>query len=508
MLNSIQRRNVLIALILSLMMVISAVTALNVALPSLASDLGPTQRQLQWIVDAYGLVFSGLLLSAGAIGDRFGRRGTLLAGLGIFSIAAVAAMFANDANTLIGLRIAMGAGAALVMPVTLSIISTAFPPEERGKAVGLWVGVAGAGAIVGLLTSGLLLEWFSWNAIFALNVCLGAVAFALSFRVIPKSKDKHAAPLDFVGAALSLVGISTIVYALIEAAELGWTSFATLGLFSFGLAVLLAFVLYELRVKHPMLDPRHFTNRGFGMGTLSLMIQFFAAFGFFFIIFQYLQVVAGYSPLQSGLALLPMGLLLVPLSRHTPALAQRFGMRLTSFVGLGSIAIAFGIWAFMSTDFSYWHFLAGLIFFGTGMGFAGPPATTAITSSVSADRQGVASAVNDTARELGGALGIAALGSVMNDRYRTAIAQDFDALNVPPAIIEKAQDSIIAVQHAAAGQGNMGETLLAIAKSSYVAGLSRAMAVGAVIAIVVAICIGVAGPGAKAPSKRVSGAKS
>ena len=217
-----QRRIVLGVVALALMMVVSAVSGLNVALPDLARDTGATQSQLQWIVDAYTMVFAGLLLSAGAIGDRYGRKGILLAGLVIFGSAAAAAIFVNDPNTLIGLRAVMGVGAALVMPTTLSIITTSFPPEERAQAVGVWVGVVGGGAVIGLLGSGLLLEFFSWNSFFALNVVLAVAAVVGTLAVIPDSRDPHPPRLDVPGGLLSLVGVTALVFGIIEGPERGW----------------------------------------------------------------------------------------------------------------------------------------------------------------------------------------------------------------------------------------------------------------------------------------------
>jgi MFS family permease len=282
-LTAARRRVVLGVLCLALMMVVAAVASLNVALPDLARDTGATQSQLQWIVDAYALVFAGLLLPAGALGDRFGRKGVLLTGLLVFGGASLAAIAVEDPSTLIGLRAVIGVGAALVMPTTLSIITNIFPPEERGQAVGIWAGVAGAGAIIGLLFSGTILEWFSWPAVFGVNVVLATLAFAATIAIVPTSRSPRRVRLDPVGALLSSLGLFGLVFAIIEAPQHGWLGLVTLTSFAAGALLLVAFVLFELARREPMLDPRLFATRGFGVGSLSLTLQFFAQFGFLFI---------------------------------------------------------------------------------------------------------------------------------------------------------------------------------------------------------------------------------
>ena len=318
-----RRRTALLAVIaLSLMTVVSAVSGLNVALPSLQRDTGATQTEIQWIVDAYTLVFAGLLLTAGALGDRFGRKPVLLAGLAVFGCASAFGLFVSDPTWLIVMRAAMGVGAAAVMPVTLSVITTSFPPDERAKAVGVWVGVAGGGAVVGLFGAGALLEFFEWNSFFALNVTLAALGLLGSALVVPNSRDAHPPALDPVGAVLSLALVGGLVFGFIEGGERGWGDGVTLAGFLVGLCAALAFVVWELRQSPPLLDPRLFELRGFSTGTLSIALQFFASFGFFFIVLQYLQYVAGLSPFVAACALLPLPLVLIPLARQAPGLAH------------------------------------------------------------------------------------------------------------------------------------------------------------------------------------------
>lgn len=492
-LTPVRRTWLLFVIALALMMVVSAVSGLNVALPGLARDTGATQSQLQWIVDAYTVVFAGLLLSAGAIGDRYGRKGILLAGLSVFGLAAGMAMFVDNPNILIGLRAMMGVGAAAVMPVTLSIITTSFPAAERPKAVGVWVGIAGAGGVLGLLGSGFLLEYFAWNSFFALNVSLAVSAIVGALLVVPASREAHPPVFDAPGSVLSLVTVASLVFAIIEGPERGWSDVLTVGAFGLGLLALAGFVGWELRNPEPMLDPRLFRLRGFGTGSLSITVQFFAAFGFLYVSLQYLQFVAGYSPLRAALALLPLPLVMIPLARRAPILAGHLGFNRVGAGGLASLAAGLLIVARVEVDFTYWHFAIGLVFFAVGMALAGAPATTAIVSSLPASKQGVASAVNDTTREFGSAIGIAVLGSVLNAQYRSGVESAVSGL--PPAVAERARDSIAFVQSPAIEQlGPSGSVLAAQARQAFVDGVSGAMVVAAGALLIAAVLVAILGP--------------
>jgi EmrB/QacA subfamily drug resistance transporter len=483
---------VLGVLCLALMMVVSAVASLNVALPDLERGTHATQSQLQWIVDAYALVFAGLLLPAGAFADRYGRKGVLLTGLLVFGAASAAAIFVNSPGALIGLRAGIGVGAALVMPTTLSIITNVFPPEERGRAVGIWAGVAGAGAMVGLLLSGLLLEWFSWPAVFAINVVLAALAILLTGPIVPTSKSERQVSLDPAGGLLSSVGLFGLVFAIIEAPLRGWTDGLTLGGFSVGLLLLFAFVLYELRREQPMLDPRLFAKRGFGVGSLSLTLQFFAQFGLLFVALQYLQSVLKYSPLAAGASLLPMAFMLMLLSPRAPKLAHRFGVRITGGLGLAVMGGGFLIFSTLSRDSSYWHFGLAALIAGLGIGLATAPATTAITSALPPHRQGIASAVNDLAREVGGAFGIAVLGSVLNRHYRSHVAAA--TVHLPARAAEAIKGSIAAAAQAAPGHGAKGLALLSHAQDAFVNGLQTALIVAACVLFAAAVLVAALAP--------------
>jgi EmrB/QacA subfamily drug resistance transporter len=407
------RRRVLAVMCFALATVVSAVSSLNVALPDLAGDTGATPTELQWIVDAYALVFAGLLLPAGAISDRFGRRRVLLAGLGVFGVGAAIATTVSDPSTLIGIRAFMGLGAAMIMPTTLSIITSTFPAGERDRAVGAWAGVAGGSALLGLLVSGAVLEIATWHWVFALSVGLAAVAFIGTLRAVPRRENLEAKALDPVGGALSALALSSLVWAFIEGPQRGWGDSLVAG--GFAAAVLLgaAFVGWELRRPEPMLDPRLFRLHGFSAGSLSIFVQFFAAFGVIFVVLQYLQLVLHYSSLQAGAALAPMAVVMVAVAPRVPKLVARVGVRPVGPVGLALMAAGLVVMSTMGVSSSYWHLLAGGLLLGLGMALSTTPATAAIVSSLPDEKQGVASAVNDAAREVGGALGIAVLGSVL-----------------------------------------------------------------------------------------------
>ena len=486
---SARRQKAMLGVIaLALMMVVSAVSGLNVALPELARDTQATQTELTWIVDAYTVLFAGLLLGAGALGDRYGRKGMLMIGLVIFGLGALTAMFISDPTLLIGTRAVMGVGAAAVMPTTLSVITTSFPPEQRGRAIGLWVGVAGGGAVLGLLASGLLLEFFSWNSFFGLNVALATLALIGTILVIPTSRPEIEGAFDALGALLSGVAVAALVYTIIEGTDRGWTEPATIVAAALTVIGLGGFILQELRSTHPLLDVRLFGRRGFSGGSLSVTAQFFAAFGFFFIVMQYLQFVIGRSPLMAAITILPMPLVLIPTARLAPRLAERFGYNRIGSLGLASIAIGLALIAQLGVDFSELTFYSGLAFFALGMGLAGTPATTAITSSLPDHKQGVASAVNDVSREFGSALGIAVLGSVLTSTYRDAVAPT--SAKLPEQMRAGLEASIAFVQSdAIANAGPAAEPIVAAAKQAFVDGTSASLLAGAAAVFVGAVFV-------------------
>ncbi len=499
-------RAVLAVVAVALMTVVSAVSGLNVALPDLARATGASQAQLTWVVDAYTVVFAGLLLFAGALGDRFGRKRLLAGGLVVFGAAALAGSMTDDPGALIAVRALMGLGAAGIMPTTLSVITTSFPREERPRAVGVWVGVAGGGAVLGLFATGLLLQWFAWNSFFVLNVVLAAVALVGTLAVVPDSVDPHADRLDVVGAALSLVAVSGLVLGIIEGPERGWSAPLTLGALALGGLAVVGFVGWELRYPHPLLDPRLFRVRGFSAGALTIAVQFFASFGLFFTVLQYLQFVVGRSPLMAAVALLPLPFVMIPAARNAPRLAARVGFRRIAPVGLLLTAAGLAVLSRSGTDLRYGWFALGLVVFALGMALAGTPSTTAITQSLPDAKQGVASAVNDTARELGSALGIAILGSALNQAYRDGVAPVVGSL--PTQAREAALASIAFISSPqVAAAGDAARPVVQGARSAFVDGVGVALLTASVVALVAAVVVALLAPPGALAGRSAAGAQ-
>ena len=487
-----QSRLILPTIALALMTVISAVAGLNVALPSMAVDIGATQTELTWIVDSYTVVFAGLLLLAGAIGDKYGRQRILLVGLVIFAAAAAFGFFQTDAESLIIARVLMGVGAAAIMPSTLSIITASFPPEQRGKAVGVWVGVAGGGAVIGIFGSAILLEFFEWNSFFALNIVLGILAIIGTTR-IPNSRDENAHRLDWAGGLLSVFAVAGLVFAIIEGAEVGWVETETVTAFVIGSLALAGFVVREFLAKHPLLDPRLFKLRGFSMGSLSVTLQFFGQFGFIFVGMQYLQFVAGFSPLEAAAHLLWLPLVVLPGSRIAGVLSQKIPQKILGSIGLGLFSVGLFIFSNLQVDFDYWFFTTGVLFFGFGMALAATPATVAITSALPKSQQGVASAVNDVSRELGSALGIAVLGAAMTATYKAemvSVTQD-----LPAEIAEKLSSSVAFVQMDPPAQlVPVWDSLVQGGMAAYTLGVGNSLTIAAWVALAGAVAIAVFAP--------------
>ena len=449
---------------LSLVLVVMTVSGLNTALPAIQRDLGASASELQWIVEAYAIVFAGLLLSAGAIGDRFGRRRALLGGLAVFGLGTLIGGVASSSTQLIAGRAVMGIGAAFIMPATLSIITTIFPPDERTRAIAIWAGFAGAGASIGPVVTGGLLEGFWWGSTILVNVPLviGSIAAVVAFA--PDSRDDTKTPLDLVGGVLSLVGLSSLIYAIIQGPEDGWTSGRVLPAFLIAGVALAAFVAWERRSDHPMLPLTLFGDRRFSTGTGVVTIVFFVLFGFFFLVTQYFQFGRGYSPLEAGLATLPAAVTSIVVSPRSAALAQRFGAPRVMAVGLAVVAGGLGVLSTLSPDTPYPVIAAALALLGAGVAITAAPATGQIMTSVPLSKAGVGSAVNDTTRELGGALGIALLGSIANTAYRSGI----DLSGVPlPADTRAAAEESIGAADSIAGSVPGGDALAAQAASAF-----------------------------------------
>jgi len=427
-------------LCLSLVLVVMSVSGLNTALPTMQRDLGASASELQWIVDAYAVVFAGLLLSAGAIGDRFGRRSALLGGLVVFGVGALLGGLAGDASQVIASRAVMGIGAAFIMPATLSMITAIFPPYERPRAIAVWAGFAGAGASIGPIVTGALLEGYWWGSTLLVNVPIVVATIVAVRTFAPDSRDDTRTPLDPVGALLSLVGLSALIFGIIQGPEDGWTSTPVVAAFVAAAVALSLFVGWERRSDHPMLPLSLFRDRRLSVGSGVITVAFFVMFGFFFLMTQYLQFGRGFSPLEAGLASLPLALTFVAVSPRSAALAERYGAPKVMALGLLVVAVGFAVLTTLTPGTPYLVIAGAFALLGAGMSISAAPATSEIMTSVPLSKAGVGSAINDTTRELGGALGIALLGSVANSAYRSGI--ELDGVSLPAAAREGAGESI------------------------------------------------------------------
>jgi len=471
---------------LSLVLVVMSVSGLNTALPTMQRDLDTSASELQWIVDAYAVLFAGLLLTAGALGDRFGRKRALVGGLLVFALSALLGGLATDATQVIASRALMGVGAAFIMPATLSIITSIFPPNERTRAIAIWAGFAGAGGSLGPILTGGLLEGFWWGSTLLVNVPIALAVVAAVWAFAPDSRDETHTPLDPAGALLSLVGLSTLIFGIIQGPEDGWTSVPVLAAFLTSAAGLGLFVWWERRSEHPMLPLDLFRDRRFSTGSAAITAAFFVMFGFFFLMTQYLQFGRGYSPLEAGLASLPLALTFVAVSPRSAALAERYGAHRVMAVGLGIVAGGFGLLTTLTTDTPYLVIAAAFAVLGAGMSITAAPATGEIMASVPLSKAGVGSAVNDTTRELGGALGIALLGSVANSAYRSSI--DLGGLDLPAEAAHAAGESIGAAS-AVAGSLPDGGAVSARAAEAFTDAFTLANGVAVAIAVAAAAAI-------------------
>lgn len=409
---------ILAVMSLSLVVISLSNTSLNVALPTLTQDLHTSPGALQWIVDAYSLVFAGCLLTAGAIGDRVGRRWALNVGLVIFAMASGLAAFSRSSGQLISARAVMGVGAALIMPATLSVLAHVFPPGERARAIAIWAGFAGAGGAAGSVVSGWLLQHFWWGSIFISNVVAVVVALIAGVVLVPSSRDDAPAGLDPLGAALSMLGLAALLFTIIEAPAMGWGSWRTLAGVGVSLGVLSSFVAWERVAREPMLDLQLFRNPSFVGATSTITLTFFVMYGTVFVLTQYLQLVLKYSTLEAGIRVLPLPIAFMASAPLSARLVEWWGQRRVVCSGLGLLAAGMGVLALSAATREYPMLGSGLVVAATGMGLTTAPSTGAIMAAVPLGKAGVASAVNDTTRELGGALGVAVLGSVLTSSFQ------------------------------------------------------------------------------------------
>ena len=433
--ESVHRRRwgILTVLIFSLLVVVLDSSILNVAMKTIASPaptgIGATQSQLEWAINSYTLVFAGLLFTAGMLGDRLGRKKTLLFGMVVFGAGSLLCSMATSPAELIGYRAAMGFGGAFVMPATLAIIMNVFEREEQPRAIGIWSGAVGLAIAIGPIAGGLLLAHFWWGSVFLVNVPIVVLALVGMVWLVPDSRDPNPGRLDPLGVLLSVVGLVALVYGIIKGGQVAdftvtqsWLPIVV------GILVLAGFVLHQLRSRTPMLDMAWFRNRYFSAAVVSVGLTFFALMGVTFFGVFYLQSVRGYSPLQAGLLLLPLAAAQLLVSPRARFVVARFGVRATCATGMLLIAATFAGFLLLGRDTGIWVLEVLSFFQGTGMALVMPPATVTIMGTLPREKAGSGSAVNNTFRQVGGSLGVAVLGALLSTTYRSGIQDKLGAL--------------------------------------------------------------------------------
>ncbi|HHX83786.1 MAG TPA: MFS transporter [Actinomycetales bacterium] len=487
-----RRRWLLFVNIVAVSLVVATMSALYTSLPDIAVATGATQAELTWIVDSYTLALAALVLTAGALGDRVGRRATLIAGLALFTVSSAAPLWLDTPTWIIVTRAVAGVGAAFVMPSTLSLLTASFPPDKRGTAVGTWAGFAGIGGIVGLLGSGLMLQVWSWKSIFAVYSAIGLVVLAAAFTIGESVASRHGRP-DVLGAVFSALAVGGVVFGLIEGAHTSFGEPLVVGALVLSTVSVVAFVLVELRAADPLLDVRYFRRRGFTTGSVSVAMQFLTIFGFFLLIVQYLQLVKGYDAIAASLALAPMILPVMVISLLSPRITALVGLRVVSVVGLTAIAAGMIFLSRLGVDTGYWGLLWPMMVASIGLGLSTAPATSAIVSDIPADEQGVAAAVNDAMREVGAAIGIAISGSILAGHYASGIRDVLPA--VPEAGRVAVESSFAGAVEFAAAAGPAAQGVLDAAGGIFADGIGRSLFALGLVAAGAAVLLLFVAPG-------------
>ncbi len=488
--SNVYRRRWWILGILSMSLLIIGLdnTILNVAIPTLQREFNASATSLQWMVDAYILVFAGLLLTVGSLGDRFGRKHALQVGLVIFGLSSLFAAYADSSAQLITARALMGIGGALIMPSTLSILTDVFPREERGKAIGIGAGVAGLGIGIGPLTGGVLLENFWWGSVFLINIPIVAIAIVTGLVLVPESRDPHPKRLDIPGALLSITAITTLVYFIIEAPSHGWINPFVIAGFLGGAMLVAVFLYWERETDEPMLNLAYFKNLRFSAGAGAIALGFFALFGMIFGMTQYLQFVQGFTPLEAGLRMAPIALGMAVGAGSSHRFVGRLGTNKVVAAGLVGLALIFVTISFWQIDTNYWIIGGTFFFLAFSMGNVMAPSTDAVMGAVPEANAGVASAMNDVTRQVAGAFGVAVIGSVINtvysDKMQPAVA------NLPAEAATVVSDSIGAATKASSMlPPDLAIALLNAAKSGFTDALGIAVILAAAMAIAAAILV-------------------
>jgi DHA2 family multidrug resistance protein-like MFS transporter len=496
-----RRWPILAVLVVSLLVVVLDNTVLNIALPTIQADLGATPSELVWAIDSYILVFASLLFTWGVLGDRFGRKRVLMIGLVVFGLASAACAFAASAGMLIGMRAVMGVGGAAVLPVTLAIITVVFPPHERGRAIGMWAGAVGAAVALGPVIGGVLLqhpEWSSWltgndwGSVFLINVPIVVVGLVLIARVVPETRDPHPRRLDLLGLVISASGLILVVYGIIHASSIReWIASSVLVPIAIGLALLALFIWTQARSDRASFDVSLFRNRGYAVSLAAVSLAFFALSGITFSLPFYLQVLRDYSTLVAGLCFLPFAVGQLAAAPRSAALVKRFGYRAVMTVGLALVALALLALARLEMDTALWLVLVFFAVFGVGMGMVIAPGSTVMQNVLPLARAGAGSAVQNTVRQVAGALGVAVIGTILATQYATNLARAASASPVPvsPDLLDGASQSVVAadvILDQAAQQGMPAAMVGLLRSGAYESFLSAAHLTSLISALVVA----------------------
>ncbi|MET8830960.1 MFS transporter [Streptomyces sp. NPDC004610] len=500
-----RRWGILGVLMLSLLIVVLDNSILNVAVKTISTPaptgLGATQSELEWAINSYTLVFAGLLFSAGLLGDRLGRKKVLLGGLVVFGIGSALAASAGSPGELIGFRAVMGLGAAFVMPATLAVLMNIFERDEQPKAIGIWTGGVGLAIAIGPITGGVLLDHFWWGSVFLINVPIVIVAVGLMIWLVPDSRDPRPGRIDPIGVLLSVVGLVLLVFGIIRGGELAdFTDPTVLATIGAGLAVLIGFVLFEKRSDHPSIDVGYFRNKVFSASIAVIALVFFALMGVTFFSVFYTQSVRGYSPLETGLLLLPLAAAQLIFAPRARLVVDRIGIRATACGAMLLIAAMLGAFATFDADTPIWILEVVFFLMGTAMAHIMPPISVVVMQALPREKAGSASALSNTFRQVGGALGIAVLGSVLSAAYRTGIEDSLGAL--PAGLRHTAGESIEATLAVAARLGPEGDALITPANDAFLHAMHLTALCGASVALVGAVVVGLCLPGRQHPDRQ------